>query len=38
VHYAETFIVPASIERYVIRPSGPSTDRTIAIIKAFVKG
>ncbi|MDB5052217.1 MAG: mannose-6-phosphate isomerase [Bacilli bacterium] len=38
VHYAETFIVPASIERYVIRPSGPSTDRTIAIIKAYVKG
>lgn len=38
VHYAETFIVPASIESYVIRPSGPSTGQTIATIKAFVKG
>jgi mannose-6-phosphate isomerase class I len=38
VHYAETFIIPASIERYVIRPIGPSTGRTIATIKAFVKG
>jgi hypothetical protein len=37
VHYAETFIVPASIERFVIRPSGPSIGQTIATIKAFVK-
>ncbi|QGQ97703.1 mannose-6-phosphate isomerase [Paenibacillus psychroresistens] len=38
VHYAETFIIPASIERYVIRPGGTSTGQTLAIIKAFVKG
>jgi mannose-6-phosphate isomerase class I len=38
VHYAETFIVPASIDSFVIRPSGPSMGQTIATIKAFVKG
>jgi mannose-6-phosphate isomerase class I len=38
VHYAETFIIPASVEQYVISPSGPSIGKTIATIKAFVKG
>jgi mannose-6-phosphate isomerase class I len=38
VHYAETFIIPASIERYSIRPSGPSIGQTIGTIKAYVKG
>ncbi|MGL6149746.1 MAG: class I mannose-6-phosphate isomerase [Aeromonas sobria] len=38
VHYAETFIVPASVGRYRIRPSGESEGQTIATIKAFVRG
>jgi mannose-6-phosphate isomerase class I len=38
VHYAETFIVPASVGRYCIRPSGESEGQTIATIKAFVRG
>jgi mannose-6-phosphate isomerase class I len=37
VRYAETFIIPASIERFVLTPSGPSAGRTIATIKAFVR-
>ncbi|WP_372339215.1 class I mannose-6-phosphate isomerase [Cohnella sp. WQ 127256] len=37
VRYAETFIVPASIKRYTIRPSGPSVGQTIATIKAYVR-
>ena len=38
VHYAETFIVPASVGRYRIRPSGESEGTTIATIKAYVRG
>lgn len=38
VHYAETFIVPASVGRYRIRPSGESEGATIATIKAYVRG
>ncbi|MDQ0913919.1 class I mannose-6-phosphate isomerase [Paenibacillus sp. V4I5] len=38
IHYAETFIIPASVGQYVIKPSGPSIGKTIATIKAFVKG
>ncbi|MFB2926569.1 class I mannose-6-phosphate isomerase [Aeromonas hydrophila] len=37
VHYAETFIVPASVGRYRIRPSGESEGATIATIKAYVR-
>jgi mannose-6-phosphate isomerase class I len=37
VHYAETFIVPAAIGSYWIRPSGPSEGRRCATIKAFVR-
>ncbi|QJD87865.1 class I mannose-6-phosphate isomerase [Cohnella herbarum] len=37
VRYAETFIVPASVQRYTVRPSGPSAGQTIATIKAFVR-
>lgn len=37
VRYAETFIVPASVKRYTIRPSGPSVGQTIATIKAYVR-
>ncbi|HEG4446805.1 TPA: class I mannose-6-phosphate isomerase [Aeromonas hydrophila] len=38
VHYAETFIVPAAVGRYRIRPSGESEGATIATIKAYVRG
>jgi mannose-6-phosphate isomerase class I len=34
VHYAETFIVPAAVGRYTIRPAGPGR---CATIKAFVR-
>ena len=37
VHYAETFIVPASVGRYTIRPTGPGADKTHATIKAYVR-
>jgi hypothetical protein len=37
VHYAETFIVPASVCEYSIRPYGESEGQTIATIKAFVR-
>lgn len=37
VHYAETFIVPASVGEYTIRPYGESEGQTIATIKAFVR-
>ena len=37
VHYAETFIVPASVGRYTIRPHGPSEGRECATMKAFVR-
>jgi mannose-6-phosphate isomerase class I len=37
VHYAETFIVPAGVGRYSIRPSGPSEGARCATIKAFVR-
>lgn len=37
VHYAETFIVPANVGAYTIRPSGPSTGQRCATMKAFVR-
>lgn len=37
VHYAETFIVPAAVGDYTIRPHGPSTDKQCATIKAFIR-
>ena len=37
VHYAETFIVPASVGRYTIRPSGPASEKKHATIKAYVR-
>ena len=37
VHYAETFIVPASIDKYTIRPFGESLGKTCATLKAFVR-
>jgi mannose-6-phosphate isomerase class I len=37
VHYAETFIVPAAVGGYCIRPSGESQGSKCGIIKAFVR-
>ncbi|HVU45961.1 MAG TPA: class I mannose-6-phosphate isomerase [Terracidiphilus sp.] len=37
VHYAETFIVPAAVGSYTIRPHGPSEGKQCATIKAYVR-
>ena len=37
VHYAETFIVPAAVGAYTIRPHGPCAGRECATLKAFVR-
>ena len=37
VHYAETFIVPAAVEAYTIRPHGSSAGQECATMKAFVR-
>jgi mannose-6-phosphate isomerase class I len=36
VHFGETFIVPAQVGAYTIRPAGPSP-RSLATMKAFVR-
>ena len=37
VHYAETFIVPAAVGRYTIRPHGTAVGHECATMKAFVR-
>lgn len=37
VHYAETFIVPAAIGPYTLRPHGPAAGSECATLKAFVR-
>jgi hypothetical protein len=37
VHYAETFIIPASVGCYTIRPYGESEGKECATLKAFVR-
>lgn len=37
VHYAETFIVPASVGRYTIRPFGKAEGKECATLKAYVR-
>lgn len=37
VHYAETFIVPAAVGPYTVRPSGESQGSECGTIKAFVR-
>lgn len=37
VHYAETWIVPAGVGRYTVRPHGVSQGQTCATLKAYVR-
>jgi mannose-6-phosphate isomerase class I len=37
VHYAETFIIPASVGKYTIRPYGASEGNQCATVKAYVR-
>ena len=37
VHYAETFIVPAAVGPYTIRPSGVAAGSECATLKAYVR-
>ena len=37
VHYAETFIIPASVGEYTIRPFGEGIGQECATLKAFVR-
>jgi mannose-6-phosphate isomerase class I len=37
VHYAETFIIPAAVGAYTIRPHGPSDGKQCGTIKAFIR-
>jgi len=37
VRYAETFIVPAAVGAYTIRPHGPAEGQECATIKAYVR-
>src|ERR1700722_12671579 len=37
VHYAETFIVPAAVGKYTVRPPGPAAGPECATLKAFVR-
>ena len=37
VHYAETFIMPAAVGKYTIRPHGPSVGKKCATMKACVR-
>jgi mannose-6-phosphate isomerase class I len=38
INYAETFIVPADVGRYSIRPSAESTSARFGTVKAYVRG
>ena len=37
VHYAETFIIPAAVGRYTVRPQSPAAGGECATLKAFVR-
>ena len=37
VHYAETFIIPANVGAYIVRPLDAKNERQLATLKAFVR-
>lgn len=37
IHYAETFIVPASVGKYTIRPHGEGVGKQCGTLKAFIR-
>lgn len=37
VHYAETFIIPGSINEYKIRPYGLSEGKKCMVIRAYIR-
>ena len=37
IHYVETFIVPAAVGAYTIRPYGESEGKTCVTMKAYVR-
>ncbi len=37
VHYAETFVIPAGVQEYTIRPYGEAGNKECATIKAFIR-
>lgn len=37
VHYAETFIIPAAVEKYIVKPSVKSVNKTFALIRAYIR-
>lgn len=37
IHYAETFIIPAAVGAYTIRPTGDSQGKECATVKAYVR-
>jgi hypothetical protein len=37
VHYAETFVVPAAVGRYTIRPHGASAGKECGTMLAYVR-
>lgn len=37
VHYAETFIIPANVNEYIVSPYGKSAGKECATIKAYVR-
>lgn len=38
VHYAETFIIPAAVGAYTIRPTGDAIGQRLGTVKAYVRG
>ncbi len=38
VHYAETFIISACVEEYIINPAGEAADEKVGVVVASVRG